>query len=66
MVNDLHGIDAQITKVLAVVPGRDVEQEGRLELGQHVDGHGGPPVLFYKIIYDALSAAAKLMRHVPS
>ena len=47
-------------KVLAVVPGRATLLNRWLELGQHVDGRGGPPVLFYKTIRDALPAAAQL------
>ena len=41
-------------KVLAIVPGRDVGQES------HVDGRGGPAVLFYKTYCDALPATAQL------
>ena len=50
--------------VHSIVPGRDVDQERRFELGQHVDGRGRPPVLFLQNIVDALPAAAKHAVHV--
>ena len=43
-------------KVLAVVPGRDVGQERRLEVGQHVDSRGVPAVVMHEAVRDTLLA----------